>query len=118
MDPTLQHQAFFRELSAAQEAFANGRSAQGWRALELAHVIGQSWFSLHWRIHAAMLGAAMKEGRAREVGAQLLRLGLVPLGHLLGRLPEFNPGSCRVGALTPSAWPPELDPVSFARRSF
>jgi len=24
-----------------------GRSAQGWRALELAHVIGQSRFSLH-----------------------------------------------------------------------
>lgn len=94
----------------------NGNHADGWRALELAHVIGQTRLSLHWRVHVAMLGAALRERRPGEIGAQLLRLGLVPLGHLLDRLPEFNPGTGRVGALTPSVWPAELDPVSLARR--
>jgi hypothetical protein len=115
MDPSLQLQAFLREISEARATMGSGNRAKGWRALELAHVIGQSRFSLHWRVHVAMLGAALQERRPKEIGAQLLRLGLVPLGHLLGRLPEFNPGSGRVGALTPSEWPPELDPGSLAR---
>lgn len=96
---------------------ANGHHADGWRALELAHVIGQTWLSLHWRVHVAMLAAALRERCAREIGAQLLRLGLVPLGHLLDRLPEFNPGTGRVSALALSEWPAELDAVSLERRS-
>jgi hypothetical protein len=117
MDPNLQRQAFLREISVARAAMANGARAQGWRALELAHVIGQSQLSLHWRVHVSMLGAAMGERDPKEAGAQLLRLGLVPLGHLLNRLPEFNPGRGRIGALAPSVWPPELDPGSLARRT-
>jgi len=115
MNPTLQQQAFLREISLARSAMAAGHAAQGWRALELAHVIGQSRFRLHLQVHLAMLGAAIRHKDCKEIGAQLLRLFLVPLGHLLGRLPAFNPGSGRVGALTPADWPDELDPRSLER---
>lgn len=94
---------------------AAGNAARGWRALELAHVIGQSRFRLHLQVHLAMLGAALRHKDWKETGAQLLRLLLVPPGHLLGRLPAFNPGSGRVGALTPADWPGELDPRSLER---
>jgi hypothetical protein len=115
MNPALQHQAFDREMSFARAALANGDTAQGWRALELAHVIGQSRFLLHLRVHMAMLGVAVRHNDLKETGAQLLRLALVPLGHMLGHLPAFNPGSGRVSALSPADWPGELDPHSLER---
>ncbi|MFD2377205.1 DUF3703 domain-containing protein [Ottowia pentelensis] len=36
-----------------------------------------------------------------EVAGQLLRLALVPLGHLSGRLPIGNPGRATVSAFEP-----------------
>lgn len=103
-------------MSFARAAMAVGNTAQGWRALELAHVIGQSRFLLHLRVHLAMLGVALRHKDRKETVAQLLRLALVPWGHLLGRLPAFNPGSGRVGALSSADWPGELDPHSLERR--
>jgi hypothetical protein len=43
-----------------------------------------------------------------EVAGQLVRLALVPLGHLSGRLPLGNPGRANVSAFDPLPVRPEL----------
>lgn len=43
-----------------------------------------------------------------EVAGQLVRLALVPLGHLSGRLPLGNPGRATVSAFKPLPVRPEL----------
>lgn len=115
MDPARQAAAFRREIEAAHEAEAIGRFREAWRCLELAHVIGQSRLRLHWMSHRAMLGLARRTADERETAAQRLRLVLTPIGHLVHRLPRFNPGSGRTGPFEPAAWPCELDPVSLER---
>lgn len=115
MNATLQTRAFHRELQAARVAESSGAIPQAWRCLELAHVIGQDRMPLHWQLHLAMLGLARRTGNTREVAAQLLRLALTPLGHLTRRLPQFNPGSGRVGPFEQADWPSELDAVSLKR---
>jgi hypothetical protein len=45
-----------------------------------------------------MLRYALALGDAREATGQLLRLALVPLGHLLARLPLGNIGRSHVSA--------------------
>ena len=108
--------AVLRELRAARAAEAGANLLKARRCRELAHVIGQSRLSFHWQIHQAMLGLALRTGRPREALAQVVRLLLMPLGHLTGRLPQFNAGSGRVGAFEPMAWPLELDPITLERR--
>lgn len=108
--------AFHRELRAAGAAEARADLLQARRCLELAHVIGQNRLSFHWQVHRAMLGLALRTRQPLEALAQVARLLLTPLGNLTGRLPEFNPGSGRVGAFESMAWPPELDPVTLERR--
>lgn len=83
-------------------------SATAWPWLESAHIVGQSRFVLHGRVHLHMLARALAERRWNEVFAQLIRLGLIPLGHLLRRLPIGNPGSGSVSALTPMQVPEHL----------
>jgi hypothetical protein len=38
-----------------------------------------------------------------------MRIALVPVGHLLGRLPVGNTGGANVSAFKPMAIPPELE---------
>lgn len=110
-----QRAAFARELALARAAYSAGRLAEVWRCLELAHVIGQSRLPLHWKLHLAMLALAARTTDVPEVAAQLLRLGLTLIGHLVQRLPQFNPGSGRVGPFEPAAWPAELDSATLER---
>ncbi len=79
-----------------------------WSWLEAAHILGQSHFGLHSRVHTRMLSRAWAEQRWLEVWSQVLRLALTPVGHLFNRLPLGNPGSGRVGALTPMPVPEHL----------
>jgi hypothetical protein len=72
-----------------------------WAWLMAAHIAGQQDFSLHWGSHIAMLRFALQLRDYREAAGQLLRLSLVPLGHLAGRLPAGNPGRATVNAFTP-----------------
>ncbi len=74
-----------------------------WRLLEAAHVVGQTRFRPHLETHWLMLGQAWRTRDAREGAGQVLRLLLVPLGHLTGRLPIGNPGRSQVSALRPMA---------------
>jgi hypothetical protein len=43
------------------------------------------------------------------VSGQVLRIALVPLGHLLGRLPRGNTGAANVSAFAPMAIAPDIE---------
>ncbi len=91
----------FEHLLRGFEASAGQPSAQRWLWLEAAHVVGQTAFVPHLRSHWHMLSYARQLGDRREIAGQWLRLVLVPLGHLLQRLPLGNTGRATVSALQP-----------------
>ena len=100
--PTALHRcAAFNHLLASFARQPDAPPAQRWRWLEAAHVLGQTSLPLHWRSHTAMLRYALALGDAREATGQLLRLALVPLGHLLAQLPLGNIGRSHVSAFRP-----------------
>lgn len=86
------------DLSRSRDALP---TAGRWRCLEAAHVLGQARFMPHLRTHWAMLSLAWRTRDGREMAGQVFRLALVPLGHLLGRLPLGNPGRANVSAFQP-----------------
>lgn len=98
----------FERLLHAFAAHPQAPAAQRWRRLEAAHVLGQTVFSLHWRSHCAMLHYALQLRDTREADGQIVRLALVPLGHLLGRLPQGNIGRSHAPALQPMVPAPEV----------
>lgn len=69
-----------------------------WDLLSAAHIVGQTDFRMHCRVHWAMLAFAAKTRDGGEVLGQLFRLGLVPMGHLFQRLPLGNIGRANVSA--------------------
>jgi hypothetical protein len=77
-----------------------------WKWLMAAHVVGQHDAALHFDCHRRMARLACACGDWREFAGQLLRIALLPLGHLLGRIPEGNTGRCGVG-VTRRMVPPE-----------
>lgn len=87
-----------------------GRAAHAleerWSWLMAAHVVGQHHVGLHFDSHRRMLGLARETNDWREVAGQLLRLSLLPLGHLVGRIPLGNIGRSTVG-VTARMEPPE-----------
>lgn len=101
-------QQFEHYLSMARQAEQDRQWSEAWRYLEYAHICGQNQFRLHWQSHWLMLGLAWRTRNLKEGWGQLLRLALTPLGHLLNRLPEGNPGTSRVSAFAPQPLPAEL----------
>jgi hypothetical protein len=77
-----------------------------WNWLMAAHVIGQHEARLHFDSHRRMLALASETRDWPEVAGQLLRLALLPLGHLLGKIPAGNIGRSTV-AVTQAMEPPE-----------
>ena len=77
-----------------------------WNWLMAAHVVGQHDVRLHFDSHRRMLGLARHEQDWPEVLGQLLRIALLPLGHLLDRIPLGNIGRSTVG-VTQRMEPPE-----------
>jgi len=82
--------------------------AQAWHLLEAMHVYGQTRLVPHAQTHGLMLGLAWRTRDLAEWGGQAMRLLLVPLGHLLGRLPLGNSGRAHISAFQPMAVAPEL----------
>lgn len=107
MNRALQARAF-DNLVQAFEASTGDAPAQRWLWLEAAHVVGQTTLALHWRSHRHMLAYARALGDRREIAGQWLRLALVPMGHLLQRLPLGNTGRATVSALQPMQPPPAV----------
>jgi hypothetical protein len=102
-------EAFEAAMSEAARQRAAGDAKSAFAALERAHVLGQLDFVPHLRVHWQMLRAGWAASDRREVTGQLMRIALVPVGHLLGRLPVGNTGGANVSAFKAMAIPPELE---------
>lgn len=98
----------FERLVQAYRQLDRRDVAQAWHLLEALHVLGQTHLWPHARTHGLMLGLAWRTKDLGEGSGQLFRLLLVPLGHLLGRLPQGNNGRAQVSAFQPMAVPPDL----------
>lgn len=99
-----------------REAKKTSSVEQAWLYLEAAHVVGQRHIKPHLKTHAHMLGLAWRTRDWPEAAGQVLRLALVPLGHLSGRLPLGNPGRSTVSAFEPLPVRPDLaDLIAQAR---
>ena len=101
--------AFDKAMGEATQRYRTGDLGTAFVLLERAHVLGQPDFVLHMRVHLAMLRVAWALSDWREVRGQVLRLCLVPLGHLIGRLPRGNTGASNVSAFAPMAVSSELE---------
>ena len=77
-----------------------------WTWLMAAHVVGQHEPALHFDSHRRMLALARQTRDWKEVAGQLLRIALLPLGHLLRRIPAGNIGRATV-PVTQVMRPPE-----------
>lgn len=100
-------QAFHHELQLARRLRRLGDAAGELRHLERAHILGQRSFLQHGLSHWLMLLWAWRRRDWAELVAQLLRLP-GSLGSLLGLYPLGNPGTRRVGPLTPQPVPEDL----------
>ena len=85
-------------MKGAKEA---GSVDRAWLYLEAAHVLGQLHIKPHAQTHALMLTLAWRTRDWCETAGQLFRLLLMPLGHLIGRLPIGNPGRSSVSVFEP-----------------
>lgn len=79
-----------------------------WDLLCAAHIAAQYVFALHLQSHLAMLNFAWHHRQWAEVFGQSMRLALVPVGHLLQRLPAGNSGRSDISAFKPMDVPPHL----------
>lgn len=100
--------AFEAAMAEAHDYQVIGNARGAFAALERAHMLGQLDFGPHLRVHWQMLLVGWRHGDRREVVGQLLRIALVPIGHLVGRLPVGNTGGANVSAFRPMDIAPEL----------
>ena len=98
----------FEQLRQAYEHWVARDVVQAWHLLEAMHVVGQTRILPHARTHWLMLRLGLRTRNVREFNGQILRLLLVPLGHLLKRLPLGNSGRASISAFKPMAVSPEL----------
>lgn len=100
----LVYERLVREFAAVTPA--PGSLEERWVWLMAAHVVGQHQPSLHFDSHKRMLVLARETRDWGEVLGQLLRIALLPFGHLLGKIPMGNIGRATVG-VTKVMEPPE-----------
>ena len=79
-----------------------------WDYLSAAHIVGQTNFLLHSKVHLAMLQLALHQRNWSEIFGQMFRLSLVPLGHLFQRLPLGNSGRSNVNAFKTMSIEPKI----------
>jgi len=96
------------EMAQYRAARRDGDHSAAWNAVGRAHIVAQPFFAPHLSAHWHMLGFAIALRDWREAAGQLLRLALVPLGSLTGRLPVGNTGRARISAFRPMPVPPDL----------
>lgn len=99
-------QAFWQEYQFSRDQRGLDPAAE-LRHLERAHILGQRYFREHLRSHVWMLAWAWRQRDWAEGLAQVLRIP-GSLGSLVGLFPLDNPGTRRVGPLTPQAVPEDL----------
>ena len=84
-----------REYEAFRRAAHRKDTVASWRHLERVHIVAQPLPFEHVRAHAIMLRHALFLKDMREVGGQMLRLGLAVIGNLFGRPSggKYRPGA-------------------------
>lgn len=95
------------ELAAARACEARGEFTTAFGHLERAHVLAQTATWLHARVHAAMLGWALRQGLAGEIVGQGWRLIGAALKTWLW-VPVGNTGGSNVNALRAMPVPADL----------
>jgi len=103
------------ELSAARWQEQRGNADLAARHLERAHILGQASTVEHVRVHAAMLGWALRQRSARELLGQAWRLAGAALKTWLW-VPPGNTGLSNVSGFRPMPVPPDLRRVIDAAR--
>ena len=105
-------EAFETSMNAARQHLCAGDARAAFAQLERAHVLGQGRFvpqlRSHRRLHLGMLRVAWARKDGREPRGQLLRIALVPIGHLTGRLPQGNTGAANLSAFRAMPIAPDL----------
>ena len=101
--------AFEESLADARVRLNSRNFAAAWRALERAHILGQSDAWLHFRSHASMLRCGIAELDLREAFGQVIRMALAIPSSALGRYPVGNTGRARVSLFRAMPLPAELE---------
>lgn len=96
-------------------AWRRGDIVSAWIALERAHILSQPRLGQHLRVHALMLGLAIRTHDWREAWGQMVRLALAPLGNLTGRIPQGNTGRSNVSAFQSMEVPDDLRRIMATR---
>ncbi len=100
--------AFQDEMYAARQAYDEARFDLAFAHLERAHILGQQFFTAHWRSHWGMLKVAFKRNDQHEIMGQIVRLIAVIPGFLFGWVPKGNTGGANVSATRPMPVPDDL----------
>lgn len=87
------------------------RTGDVWSSLERAHIVSQSWAWKHSKIHAAMLGTAIRERDRHETIGQLIRLVVAAPGSLTDRYPTGNTGRSSMALMATAPVPDDLAAV-------
>jgi hypothetical protein len=111
---TDRRQALANERALFREARRNRDIKTAWHHLARAHILAQPHMVDHVAIHVQMIGFGIGTQNWQEVGGQVMRLFLAPLGNLAGRLPIGNTGLSNVSAFRPMPIPEDLAQI-FAR---
>jgi hypothetical protein len=102
---------FHRQLVQAKLAFAAGHLDRSFVLLQQAQIAGQLVLGPHFIAHLWMLRVAIARSDWGEIRRQAIRIALVPVAHLLGRLPTGNPGNASVNAVKPAPALMSIRPV-------
>lgn len=98
---------YARLVRGSSDTAASGKEPEAqWAWLEAAHVVGQHDVGMHFDSHRRMLALARRTHDWGEVLGQVARLALLPLGHLLRRIPAGNIGRATV-PITQAMQPPD-----------
>lgn len=95
------HDPVRADLSVARAARRSGDHTRSWDLFEQAHVLSQPWAVWHARVPGSILLTGAREGDAREVWGQLVRLVVAGPGSASGRYPVGITGRVSVSATQP-----------------
>lgn len=93
---SLRRVAFEEEIRRARELLDRGMFREAFVCLERAHVLGQQDIWPHVLSHWLMLKLAWRNGDARGVLGQALRIMLGAIGSAIGIVPTGNTGGTNV----------------------
>lgn len=85
----------------ANEAKQQEKFLLAWDLLEEAHILSQPFPSLHTAVHWTMFCLALRQGSAREIVGQAIRLVLAAPGSFTKRYPIGNTGRSNVSMFRP-----------------